>query len=1038
MSGDYSRWSFEPWRDFGAVLGQQGRVHTDADWNEWVSIVLRRLQAETVDALGRAVVPSETPDGFRIQAAGGGLTIGLGRAYVDGLLAENHGDPRAEWHPVLAELRGNAAIAYDKQPYYPGAPALPGGGPHLAYLRVWQREIGHVEQPSIVEKALGIDTTARLQTAWQVRLVAVPAGTDCGTPLTSIPAFVDAEPAAAGRLSSRTAEVPGQPDPCDVPAGGGYTGVENQLYRVEIHRGGPIGGANGATFKWSRDNATVASRVLEIPTSLDRIVVDSIGRDDVLALHDGDWIEITDDVRELAGQPGEMRRIKVGGGVDETTNTVLLAAPLTAGTFPVDAQGRTIPTRNTRVRRWDQGGRVFDANGNELTDLSAGADGTIKIPTGATEVLLESGIVVRFRLDPTTGRFRTGDHWLIAARTVDGSVEELDKAPPRGVHAHYAPLALVTFPGTVEDCRTVFPPLGGLDALEYVAGDGQEVTPNLVTPAPVPLPVDPTVGVARGPIPVGGRTVRFTIEAGSGTIDGGAGPVVKATGLDGLASVDWSLDPGTTVQRLLAELLDQNGQPTSLPVRFTARLRIAAEVAYDPKACPDLAGVTTVQEAIDNLCGRTDHGDCCATVGKGGDFPDLRTAIEELQKRHDGHVCICLLPGRHRFEGDRFGGFETLTIGGRGAVVELGSPFQPTEIRSILIRDVTFEEGAEQLPSLLSVALSERVEIEAVSAVARRLAEDGAVVQFEQCADVRLDGCQVLNRTKVRRTEEPELRERLPGPFREVVLLGERSPGSEESRAFVNDLLGLPQAERDAAAAELDALIAANAATIGARDMATFERMSEFVRSAEALPPARLRDLLARFGRVGGRLTVGDSRSAVAFADGGGDAWLVSNRFEGGIKLYPGRRSIDAEQRLEKILRGMPAGTPDFLAGVPGGGGTLRASDNQLDWIAPGEEMAARLFETFETGHAPEFGFPVFNDQLLHGNTFRGGPQAIVAETVAMSSNTLLGEAREALGFAYATAATLTGNIGPSHESPFVAASAHRGVAANTRILVVP
>ena len=174
MSGDYSRWSFEPWRNFGAVLMQQGRILTDDDWNQWASILLRRFQAETVDALGRAVVPLETPDGFLIELpAKGGLTIGLGRAYVDGLLAENHGDPREEWHPVLAELRGATSTRYEEQPYLPDPVALPVGGPHLVYLKVWQRELTAVEEPDLIEKALGIDTTARQQTVWQVKLVSV-------------------------------------------------------------------------------------------------------------------------------------------------------------------------------------------------------------------------------------------------------------------------------------------------------------------------------------------------------------------------------------------------------------------------------------------------------------------------------------------------------------------------------------------------------------------------------------------------------------------------------------------------------------------------------------------------------------------------------------------------------------------------------------------------------------------------------------------------------------------------------------------------
>src|SRR6185369_11262238 len=115
----------------------------------------------------------------------------------------------------------------------------------------------------------GVDTAARAQTVWQVRTIPVPAGTTCATVDALIAA---AEPAAGGRLTTTTAVVPGQPDPCRVVPGGGYTGLENQLYRVEVHRAGVVGGAGGATFKWSRDGGAVAARVLSINTARDRVV----------------------------------------------------------------------------------------------------------------------------------------------------------------------------------------------------------------------------------------------------------------------------------------------------------------------------------------------------------------------------------------------------------------------------------------------------------------------------------------------------------------------------------------------------------------------------------------------------------------------------------------------------------------------------------------------------------------------------------------------------------------------------------------------
>ena len=111
------------------------------------------------------------------------------------------------------------------------------------------------------------------------------------------------------RLTTPTGDLPDDPNPCLVPPAAGYKGTENQLYRVEIHRGGPQA---TAPFKWSRDNATVATRVTEIHGGT-RLVVESLGRDDVLGFHPGDWIEIVDDWHELHGRPGLLRRIRPGG-----------------------------------------------------------------------------------------------------------------------------------------------------------------------------------------------------------------------------------------------------------------------------------------------------------------------------------------------------------------------------------------------------------------------------------------------------------------------------------------------------------------------------------------------------------------------------------------------------------------------------------------------------------------------------------------------------------------------------------------------------
>jgi hypothetical protein len=236
-----------------------------------------------------------------------------------------------------------------------------------------------------------------------------------------------------------------------IPPTGGYRGLENRLYRVEIHDPGEAG---VATFKWSRDNASIATSVTAI-TALDKLTVARVGRDNTLRFSVGDWIEITDDFLEFAQQPGLIRQIK---DVDDATQLITLTAALPAGTFPTDAQGNTDLKRHTRIKRWDQKGKVTDTNNNLLVDLDApGSKGLIPVPPHDTSIVLEDGVQITFDT-PANGIYRVGDFWCFAARTADASIEKLVEAPPRGIHHHFCRLAIVTFPNPPTDCRHLWPP----------------------------------------------------------------------------------------------------------------------------------------------------------------------------------------------------------------------------------------------------------------------------------------------------------------------------------------------------------------------------------------------------------------------------------------------------------------------------------------------------------------------------------------------------------------------------------------------------
>jgi hypothetical protein len=298
-----------------------------------------------------------------------------------------------------------------------------------------------------------VDTTARTQTVWQVRVLPnVGAGAGCDTPDDGLTGWSAILAPSAARLSTAAVGVPAEDDPCLTPPSGGFRGLENRLYRVEIHDGGQQG---SATFKWSRDNASVATAVTALP-DLSNLVVIRTGRDAELRFSAGDWLEITDDFRELAGQPGVIARVQ---DVNDGTRTITLASALAAGVFPTDAHGLTDPSRHTRIRRWDQKGQISDTNGNLIVDLDLpGSSGVIPVPPSGTSIVLEDGVQVTFHTDPAGGTYHVADYWAFAARTADASVEALTEAPPRGIHHHYARLALVTLPNDVTDCRTLWPP----------------------------------------------------------------------------------------------------------------------------------------------------------------------------------------------------------------------------------------------------------------------------------------------------------------------------------------------------------------------------------------------------------------------------------------------------------------------------------------------------------------------------------------------------------------------------------------------------
>jgi hypothetical protein len=348
------------------------------------------------------------------------------------------------------------------------------------WLDVWERHLCAVEAPGIADAALdGVDTATRAQVVWQLRLLDQPraqqqlddvtsalktrqqaAGNAAGVAAikqqiaevaqlrksldggdqanaslcVTVRQLLDARAAyALPRLSAELGPHEADDDPCVIVADARYRGMENQLYRVEIHQGGPAG---TASFKWSRENGSVVFPVTYCapPTTqpgssaqMMAVTLARLGHDARLGLAANDWVELVDDRYTLGQRAYPLLQVVA---IDAASYSVTLAVPTGITPWPLSSD----PLQHPLLRRWDQ-------------HKGANVQGVVAVAEGAAaSVTLEDGIQVTFA---PGGLYATGDYWLISARvagsgmlywpaTASGAAASL---PPRGLH-HYAVLGI--------------------------------------------------------------------------------------------------------------------------------------------------------------------------------------------------------------------------------------------------------------------------------------------------------------------------------------------------------------------------------------------------------------------------------------------------------------------------------------------------------------------------------------------------------------------------------------------------------------------
>jgi uncharacterized protein DUF6519 len=538
MKGDFARVSFDPTRHFSQVFQQQGRVQLESDWNEQASIGLYLLRSMVTDLVGPCWAAGT---GFSItrQNLLANWQLSPGHFYVDGILCEN-----------------DAPCTFATQPYAP----TPGNGFDLAepppafvvWMDVWERHLSATEAPSILDVALdGIDTATRAQVVWQLRLTdtavlgpqldtlavalklriggdlsdtekaqlqlqlneltALRRNLDAGQgdPCTTLRAVLNARATYAWpRLRAQAGPVDSEDDPCVIAADARYRGLENQLYRVEIHDGaaiGPNGTAIGASFKWSRENGSVIFPVTgamggSAQDGSPQLVVtlSNLGRDQRLGLAANEWVEVLDDNATLSQVAAPLLQVVA---IDAAHRTVTLQG-LKGDTIALPSLDQA---RHALLRRWDQQDGVT-------------TEGVLPVDEGGW-ITLEDGLQVWFE---PGGAYETGDYWQVPARVAgNGSLDwpvtlgTPDAVKSRGMH-HRAALGVSTLRANYTECccRIV-----SLCEQMQAASGAKKTTPGTITPAPsrpsVPVaPARPT------------KTAKATVKSTRATK---AGKTVKAT-----------------------------------------------------------------------------------------------------------------------------------------------------------------------------------------------------------------------------------------------------------------------------------------------------------------------------------------------------------------------------------------------------------------------------------------------------------------------------------------------------------------------------
>jgi hypothetical protein len=540
---DISRFLCQPGKRYSSVRMQQGRVILDSDWNESECIddeEARRILAETVCAKG---TPNE---GFLVQEATEATVTEppvLGEEFpptkgtYDFALASGSfylGGLRFEIVPEIAErflsqtdwLQIDADLA--NLPVRPSVEDLTNEDStfrvraDLVYLRGWEQCVTAVEDSELLERALAVDTSARIYRSRRIEVLP-------DVPLVGRDFCAEAFDRLKVQLAApREGDGPGEPhlfddancelrskatltvtfggqgitdDPCKPTVTAGFLGAENQTIRVQL--------TATNRFIWGYDNASPFYRVqvLEEKGQPVKIMFLTLPRDQVAQPLKGQAVEILPwsaflpNQEKVAELQGHLATVATSFNPEEKEKTITISKPVPQAW--IDWLNAPAHAQYLSERDPDDKKKYF------YLRLWTGGSGDAGEPdhafTPGTPVELQgTGLNVTF-----SKHGLPGDFWIIAARpnTPDLVVpwDLMEEAPPAGTRFFFAPLALVRWTvaippaggevsvrATVQDCRHKFRPLCEVtdDFTHICAINWVHPTPSLDNPTNNITPID--------------------------------------------------------------------------------------------------------------------------------------------------------------------------------------------------------------------------------------------------------------------------------------------------------------------------------------------------------------------------------------------------------------------------------------------------------------------------------------------------------------------------------------------------------------------